>query len=230
MPLLRWHGSAFGSSPRARGTLVRHEVFAAHARFIPASAGNTRPTSSSSRPSSVHPRERGEHARLPWSAWNSAGSSPRARGTRVELAAVLAGGRFIPASAGNTTRSSRPRRRMPVHPRERGEHVNSCSTAKHGYGSSPRARGTPGADRHGGAGLRFIPASAGNTIRASTSTPSRPVHPRERGEHFPSVDPVVVADGSSPRARGTQDVSRDALVHHRFIPASAGNTPGPRAP
>ena len=53
----------FGSSPRSRGTLPsqRHTVGAF--RFIPALAGNTRPSAAPSAPHPVHPRARGEHPR-----------------------------------------------------------------------------------------------------------------------------------------------------------------------
>ena len=72
--------------------------------------------------------------------------------------------------------------------------------------------------------LRFIPACAGNTRRASEAGANRSVHPRMRGEHIDDALPGVMANGSSPHARGTHrpsDRQRDAP---RFIPACAGNT------
>ena len=93
----------YGSSPLARGTHITRPGRSLPRRFIPARAGNTPRTRSSSPTAPVHPRSRGEHACLrqhtterqghPRSrgehsrtaAWMSTtcGSSPLARGTRA---------------------------------------------------------------------------------------------------------------------------------------------------
>ena len=111
-----------GSSPRARGTRDPTNREIAALRFIPASAGNTFQYPAMTRSSSVHPRERGEHALRPAPSSPPSGSSPRARGTREVNALMVECQRFIPASAGNTRRTSRWQMKYPVHPRERGEH------------------------------------------------------------------------------------------------------------
>ncbi len=70
-------------------------------------------------------------------------------------------------------------------------------------GLSPLARGTL---RRPGDKLvlrRFIPAGAGNTIRASSNSSSRPVYPRWRGEHKDIPVSIRVNSGLSPLARGT---------------------------
>ncbi len=72
---------AGGSSPRARGTRGGPAGGGARARFIPAGAGNTRPSTPPRGPWAVHPRGRGEHAPLRSRPSWRAGSSPRARGT-----------------------------------------------------------------------------------------------------------------------------------------------------
>ena len=154
-----------------------------HDRFIPASAGNTISPSISMRPALVHPRERGEHVAGSHCSGCSAGSSPRARGTRRPLHGDRRARRFIPASAGNTRRACRRRRPQAVHPRERGEHIDAIETGRNQIGSSPRARGTPAVEAAGGVPHRFIPASAGNTGCTPAAATPRPVHPRERGEH-----------------------------------------------
>ncbi len=71
-----------GSSPRVRGT--RSGGFTCHdcLRFIPAGAGNTLVTVTSSNARTVHPRGCGEHIILERSGSASVGSSPRVRGTR----------------------------------------------------------------------------------------------------------------------------------------------------
>ena len=176
---------ASGSSPRARGTL-RLLVADFHvARFIPASAGNTTSHAWPGCRRSVHPRERGEHARHSPALSMPAGSSPRARGTpggALECGQVI---RFIPASAGNTWRISASVRITPVHPRERGEHEGGLDGRGEMGGSSPRARGTRGEAADGREHRRFIPASAGNTQPPGGCRAGWSVHPRERGEHRP---------------------------------------------
>ena len=72
-----------GSSPRARGTRRQTRRRRTTQRFIPAGAGNTPTAPSSGGLFSVHPRGRGEHSAAQRRARYAAGSSPRARGTRL---------------------------------------------------------------------------------------------------------------------------------------------------
>ncbi len=111
-----------------------------------------------------------------------------------------------------------------VHPRERGEHAESSILGITLDGSSPRARGTPVNDQRMVDVFRFIPASAGNTLRPGSNVYYLPVHPRERGEHCGPSNSIYGQVGSSPRARGTRNNGFEGAIHHRFIPASAGNT------
>ena len=154
------------------------------------------------------------------------GSSPRARGTHHLPPRVLVDDRFIPASAGNTTGCTGRRRIAPVHPRERGEHGGVGAGYLFGNGSSPRARGTHQPRIRGRGEDRFIPASAGNTSGGVGVSAPLPVHPRERGEHHASRIRDGIVSGSSPRARGTHGGRWGRRAGSRFIPASAGNTPG----
>ena len=180
-----------GSSPRARGTLYplargRRE------RFIPAGAGNASRVADRLAP--VHPRGRGE--RLAASLRRAPhGSSPRARGTRraVRRAAQF---RFIPAGAGNASRSGRGRCRT-VHPRGRGEQARA-RCARDRFIPAGAGNATPCVKQRL---RRFIPAGAGN---------ARPMQRRRRR-------------GSSPRARGTRPAVI-ALASWGFIPAGAGNS------
>ena len=214
----------FGSSPRARGTrrtpgYGRHDF-----RFIPACAGNTRYRAASPSPRSVHPRVRGEHRLSRLLAWFFPGSSPRARGTHDRVGEGEHQLRFIPACAGNTRASSRPRCRAPVHPRVRGEHGVCDCRGLVDLGSSPRARGTLHRPRCQCGCRRFIPACAGNTDVTPQPERPKPVHPRVRGEHPSASVSKSRMTGSSPRARGTRLLKRGNSNHARFIPACAGNT------
>ena len=154
--------STAGSSPPARGTRPSASPAARAARFIPARAGNTAPTSSSASPCPVHPRPRGEHTKAPAfriqlagssrprgeheraepSADREFGSSPPARGTLAVGASVRRHWRFIPARAGNTTDGCSDPACGPVHPAPRGEHLLTYSGLSVSTGSSPPARGT----------------------------------------------------------------------------------------
>ena len=131
-----------GSSPRARGTQRAYPRRRTGSRFIPAGAGNTAPTPSGECAKSVHPRGRGEH--LAWRSVISSqtGSSPRARGTRNDHDDEHGSRRFIPAGAGNTSRTTEPSSANTVHPRGRGEHAGTLDSQASHAGSSPRARGT----------------------------------------------------------------------------------------
>ncbi len=172
-----------GSSPRARGTPEMLSQVTDNFRFIPASAGNTPPPPQRGQRAAVHPRERGEHQPGAFSGLALRGSSPRARGTRHHAGWSQRPRRFIPASAGNTLRSGTSARASAVHPRERGEHREVFPETIQVDGSSPRARGTRVSARTYCRRLRFIPASAGNTITLGVIGTLATVHPRERGEH-----------------------------------------------
>ena len=172
-----------GSSPPARGTLGRAAVAAAGDRFIPARAGNTSPPTSPATAPPVHPRPRGEHDETAFHFGCRAGSSPPARGTLSGDRDPVAGHRFIPARAGNTS-SWRPRpTRSSVHPRPRGEHALLAPAVSPAYGSSPPARGTRNKGGSVSSHNRFIPARAGNTRGCSLAHGLGSVHPRPRGEH-----------------------------------------------
>ncbi len=213
-----------GSSPRMRGTLREAAFLGPVYRFIPAHAGNTCRSCCPHTPGPVHPRACGEHGGGVGSVLALLGSSPRMRGTPLAAPSARRACRFIPAHAGNTSSSRRPRRPGSVHPRACGEHVSRPPYPPHTAGSSPRMRGTLYRSQLPCTPPRFIPAHAGNTGHASSDDPGVPVHPRACGEHEKVLGVVVHVLGSSPRMRGTQFMIRKATQSIRFIPAHAGNT------
>ena len=156
------------------------------------------------------------------------GSSPPARGTRVDGDRGTALQRFIPARAGNTSLYTSSSISSAVHPRPRGEHTSRMKVLSSGTGSSPPARGTRRINRRVLAVQRFIPARAGNTGAGPGRSDSESVHPRPRGEHPAIQQNAHRYDGSSPPARGTPEARRSCRLNGRFIPARAGNT-HPRA-
>ena len=193
-------------------------------RFIPARAGNTRAGSTGSAPPPVHPRSRGEHTSPVATRMYVFGSSPLARGTLKANRADLLAKRFIPARAGNTISRSLQIPGGSVHPRSRGEHLETGQSTQNQSGSSPLARGTLKANRADLLAKRFIPARAGNTTTPATQWGWDSVHPRSRGEHTWEIMSAAASSGSSPLARGTplRDLPSRSCV--RFIPARAGNT------
>ena len=135
------------------------------------------------------------------------GSSPRVRGTRVQVVRDGADGRFIPACAGNSPPCEPCARATPVHPRVCGELALAVFNDNGTIGSSPRVRGTLRRLELGEALERFIPACAGNSAAHAEERLDVAVHPRVCGELA-----LHRADGH---------------VLRRFIPACAGNSPAP---
>ena len=100
--------------------------------------------------------------------------------------AALTGG-IIPASAGNTYYGNKMRLGCEDHPRIRGEHAVTSFGDVDKQGSSPHPRGTllraDARKRYFG----IIPASAGNTSKASAWRTCMQDHPRIRGEHTKKI-------------------------------------------
>ena len=215
-----------GSSPRVRGTRARFPGRGGVFRFIPAGAGNTSTFSRALRTASVHPRGCGEHGICGTTAFPSAGSSPRVRGTLFRISTKPFLYRFIPAGAGNTRLIVESLPHMTVHPRGCGEHDKAWSSRGPRFGSSPRVRGTLRPTPTLSENNRFIPAGAGNTVTDSANPPSASVHPRGCGEHQSIQFLPHTAPGSSPRVRGTRHWVFQDAPSRRFIPAGAGNTLG----
>jgi len=110
-----------GSSPQVRGTVPPDRPEPLHWRFIPAGAGNSKLRLCETPRFPVHPRRCGEQSIRAAITSASSGSSPQVRGTAVALPPVQAGGRFIPAGAGNSWTRPMCARPSPVHPRRCGE-------------------------------------------------------------------------------------------------------------
>ncbi|ESF39944.1 hypothetical protein SEES8400_06211 [Salmonella enterica subsp. enterica serovar Senftenberg str. ATCC 8400] len=132
--------------------------------------------------------------------------------------------RFIPAGAGNTSRSGREVYCLTVYPRWRGEHYFVFSITLFISGLSPLARGTRLMCAACHANRRFIPAGAGNTLYRQCEIFRDAVYPRWRGEHLKPEYAFKVDRGLSPLARGTHEFTQGNRAASRFIPAGAGNT------
>ena len=218
------HVSCDGSSPRMRGTPHRRECVGRLRRIIPAHAGNSQLILVSRRIRSDHPRACGELIALMRFLRASAGSSPRMRGTLLQVRPELSRGRIIPAHAGNSVTPSSTHRQFPDHPRACGELVPPGVTLAPKDGSSPRMRGTHMSGVAAVLTSRIIPAHAGNSRYWARFDSAPSDHPRACGEL--EVRPVhgAACHGSSPRMRGTRYGRAEIGHRNRIIPAHAGNS------
>ena len=173
---------ATGSSPLARGKLVRLESNGYPVGLIPARAGKTATRLSRMLSLRAHPRSRGENQRLPLLTPVEEGSSPLARGKLPKWVRACASRGLIPARAGKT-----------------GVYGGASQTMS---GSSPLARGKPRQDKGRGSHRGLIPARAGKTSHHDLSKVRTWAHPRSRGENALSRAFTASTAGSSPLARG----------------------------
>ena len=155
--------AARGSSPLARGLQIQLHLRRKQPGIIPARAGFT-----SGRPPITslywdHPRSRGVYGPTYSDPVMLSGSSPLARGLRLQRALGEDRGRIIPARAGFT--SPRRSRSLPPrdHPRSRGVYTNTVPFTYRDGGSSPLARGLHAYDQVKEGDLGIIPARAGFT-------------------------------------------------------------------
>ena len=135
-----------------------------------------------------------------------------------------AGERLIPAWAGKTTSTRRPRSPSTAHPRVGGENTTAEHPSSTKPGSSPRGRGKlrPGVLQGNEGGL--IPAWAGKTPWVTGRGARPPAHPRVGGENNVCRFGRDYDRGSSPRGRGKPGDGYDAGVSRGLIPAWAGKT------
>ena len=153
------------------------------------------------------------------------GSSPLARGLRLDVECVGREVRIIPARAGFTR--GRPRRCAGPedHPRSRGVYETLHTATLTVLGSSPLARGLRMLWYVGLGMGGIIPARAGFTIGSRRSRRRVRDHPRSRGVYLPLTHRVPLDAGSSPLARGLLSPPPLRGSCHRIIPARAGFTP-----
>ena len=177
--------TAYGSSPRMRGTHNLAVDGVQNIGIIPAHAGNTDRIADYLGQYGDHPRACGEHIATSAVVTTVLGSSPRMRGTPeffARLSNVLG---IIPAHAGNTGGYNIQCLHLRDHPRACGEHTHRVTMNIGGRGSSPRMRGTQWQSWLPPVLPRIIPAHAGNTCHMVSLSFSSWDHPRACGEHTP---------------------------------------------
>ena len=77
--------------------------------------------------------------------------------------------------------------------------------------------------------MGIIPACAGSTTACAALAVVWRDHPRVRGEHDALKGGVSGGEGSSPRARGAQELTTGRVADAGIIPACAGSTACRRA-
>ena len=217
-----------GSSPLARGLPRPGRYSERIPGIIPARAGFTRFESSPGAGARDHPRSRGVYYAALVTKFQNKGSSPLARGLPVHLGRGHRRHRIIPARAGFTEPEEERKHENTDHPRSRGVYFRLRQPASHVTGSSPLARGLPGAEEDLRAQRRIIPARAGFTAIRSYSIRPRGDHPRSRGVYRLPHLRYNDWTGSSPLARGLPGGVGLREERDRIIPARAGFTSRPR--
>ena len=158
----------------------------------------------------------------------TAGSSPRMRGTQSHCRPCMMRTGIIPAYAGNTRSAYCNAFSFRDHPRVCGEHQHVRYILAVRLGSSPRMRGTLQTLSSCARLTGIIPAYAGNTGWEFGHVEDIGDHPRVCGEHIRAPSDGGSGGGSSPRMRGTRKIRRFRHLERRIIPAYAGNTKTPR--
>ncbi len=149
---------------------------------------------------------------------------PRARGSPESHARQR---RFLgstPAYAGTTCRPPWLTRAPRVHPRVRGDHALMRRLVAPVLGPPPRARGPHGAAVGGRPDPGSTPACAGTTQPGWPVPGPGRVHPRVRGDHYPSQNPYGGRWGPPPRARGPLAGTNLPVAIMGSTPACAGTT------
>ena len=213
-----------GSSPHTRGAPGGGVRAEACRGIIPAYAGSTRCSGTSTRRRSDHPRIRGEHGRRPPALRLLGGSSPHTRGAQTRRWCRYRVTGIIPAYAGSTAPFLPTEVETTDHPRIRGEHAVRSGRVGRLRASSPHTRGARSGRWVGEQIGGIIPAYAGSTHRSPPFHYAATDHPRIRGEHAARFPPVAQGLGSSPHTRG----ARPAPVHQHVPDGSSPHTRGAR--
>ena len=152
-----------GSSPLARGLRILGGGDLVVPRIIPARAGFTAARAPQVTGTADHPRSRGVYSTRRLYLAAAAGSSPLARGLRVQVEDLDPPPRIIPARAGFTGIFEAFEGPGRDHPRSRGVYASPRGPPRHHRGSSPLARGLHARRRLPPPPRGIIPARAGFT-------------------------------------------------------------------
>ena len=194
-----------GLSPRVRGNRFVVAVMLRVVGSIPACAGEPLAFQLMVPPISVYPRVCGGTRQLRLLGYTKQGLSPRVRGNRLERWEAPASDGSIPACAGEPKRKETRDGNARVYPRVCGGTKPGSSVPPSITGLSPRVRGNHHPEHVAGAGVRSIPACAGEPIPHVVVTARVWVYPRVCGGTSAGQSAAALSPGLSPRVRGNQD-------------------------
>ena len=213
-----------GSSPLARGLPGTYHAYGEVDRIIPARAGFTCLVVGVTHGTADHPRSRGVYAAGGLVRVDIGGSSPLARGLLRSFGGLPGAVGIIPARAGFTEVVGGHGLPFWDHPRSRGVYRTATHAVASSDGSSPLARGLPGASSRTFLPPRIIPARAGFTAPGPRRVRVHRDHPRSRGVYRRRAGSGTTRWGSSPLARGLRRGPPARTRTRRIIPARAGFT------
>ena len=173
--------TATGLSPQVRGNPLRIQDRPVGRGSIPASAGEPRTRRTADRSSRVYPRKCGGTGSPPGCRRSGTGLSPQVRGNPIPIVCRVVPNGSIPASAGEPGRLPSRWRPIGVYPRKCGGTRPEGWPTHSTWGLSPQVRGNHRTERQRQAGVRSIPASAGEPICRSRRRRQARVYPRKCG-------------------------------------------------
>ena len=223
-------GATGGTSPRVRGKPCPVLSAVEHQRYIPACAGEARTALVPTMASGVHPRvcggSLGGRRRFGVAGEPRAGTSPRVRGKLDAFIAAPADLGYIPACAGEASRSDRRHPHLQVHPRVCGGSQLPFDLDRAKKGTSPRVRGKLCGSPVNLLKMGYIPACAGEAGLGLATGGLLQVHPRVCGGSHGLGRDREMAQGTSPRVRGKLRRTRARWKRTGYIPACAGEAYG----
>ena len=214
-----------GLSPRVRGNPGRDRHPAGNARSIPACAGEPRERALRNALARVYPRVCGGTPLTGMLLRQSPGLSPRVRGNPRAMRGVGRLDGSIPACAGEPRWLSLVMSATVVYPRVCGGTPDAGRGGSVSEGLSPRVRGNRLPAGFGPAGVRSIPACAGEPNPEISIQPGPGVYPRVCGGTALASSGGQLGQGLSPRVRGNPPTLSAPLTPGRSIPACAGEPP-----
>ena len=211
-----------GLSPRGRGNRCQQRSRLSALRSIPAWAGQPVEYPYGRDTAEVYPRVGGATRSGTCRRWWPLGLSPRGRGNRAKIRIQTPSHRSIPAWAGQPPWHTLLVIGIRVYPRVGGATATEAQKGTQAGGLSPRGRGNRSPEAVYPNGSGSIPAWAGQPWASPPRRTTCWVYPRVGGATYLQWIGKRDGRGLSPRGRGNPEHVVNGNVHHRSIPAWAG--------
>jgi len=185
-----------------RGNLLNRFTHWPDARSIPACAGESTATDTTTATTTVYPRVCGGISASRGCCRAAKGLSPRVRGNHARSSWSAWKERSIPACAGESPFRKAFTTFILVYPRVCGGIISSGNCCYRCYGLSPRVRGNHARSSWSARKNGSIPACAGESCESERRNKSVAVYPRVCGGISKNVLRLCISFGLSPRVRG----------------------------